>query len=345
MNDNTNPPFKTNVHINELVALGAYTACGQRSNNEDAFSLPPSWGSQANLGTAIALADGVGGREFGEVASQEAVELFQQFYYEGKGSSEPGQRLRECVEAVNTHIFRNYQQKGDIPRGYTTLVAAVIYHDSIYIANVGDSRAYHADFRTKKIKRHTEDQIEKGGWSDKNELDATQTHVIQQAIGFRENVFVDLYHCHWQPGDRLVLTSDGLNLLRLDNLGDSKVEIPSNSKLHLSKNDSKVSINLFDIVLPVIFQPKAQESAQQLVQIALQLGGKDNCTAVVAEWIRLLPMHSHETLKKQRCWKPILIAFICILVGIVIGILLVSWLSGNFSELFNIINLGGAFGM
>jgi len=201
----------TTPHQPALLSRGGYSDRGlQREQNEDAYALPPAHADEARLGTLVVVADGVGSLGGGKEASWDAVQYLQALYYAKTGAEHPAERLRECVEAVNLLNRATQQWLGQNGERLTTLVAAVIYNESIWVANVGDSRAYLVQAKGEQIYQLTEDHTVKAGFYDHVELAINQKGAITQAIGLEEQCQVDIYHYRWQPGDRLVLCSDGL---------------------------------------------------------------------------------------------------------------------------------------
>jgi protein phosphatase len=191
------------------------------------------------LGTLLVVADGVGGTPGGAEASREAVGYLQALYYAPAGPGSPGERLNQAVQAVNTLNRRSPGRTTENER-LTTLVAAVIRGDELWVANVGDSRAYLCPAGSHPPRQLTQDHT------------AAQSHAITQAIGLAEECQVDLYTYIWEPGDALVLCSDGLVALPGSKMSELALSLP------------------------------AQEAAAALVQEAGALDGSDNATAIVA---------------------------------------------------------------
>ncbi len=238
------------------VQRGEFTAAGpRRKQNEDASALPRPGDDEQRLGTLLVVADGVGGVEGGAAASREAVQYLQALYYAGTGPDHPPDRLRACIEAVNA-INRVSRQTRGAGQGYlTTIVAAVACQDQIWVANVGDSRAYLIRAGVGDRRQLTEDHSEVTRSSKllpAGAPEAGRAGVIHRAIGLADACQVDVYRYTWEPGDRLVLCTDGL------------ARLPDEEMARI-----------------VLGQP-AQEAARQLVERALEVDGSDNCTAVVA---------------------------------------------------------------
>ncbi len=241
----------------------AATSAGRlRSRNEDAWSLPASGADEANFGTLIVVADGVGGLEGGGEASREAVAYLQALYYAQMGTEHLGDRLRECVEAVNA-LNRLESARHPNPGAWrlTTLVAAVLAGEHLWVANVGDSRAYLVQAANRQRRQLTEDhsgqvRAAKAGLAGGGDLDPRANGLITRAVGLSDSCQVDLYHYTWSEGDALILCTDGLS-----SLDASEV--------------SEITLGL-----------DAAEAARALVEEAVARDGSDNCTAIVA---RCLP--------------------------------------------------------
>jgi protein phosphatase len=245
-----------------LIQVSCYSDAGKvRKRNEDTCALPTPGANKAEYGTLLALADGIGGLPGGAEASQEAVGSLMALYYSEVGPSHPADRLREAVGAVNALICYKKRQL-DYAKGYlTTLVAAVTLSDQIWIANVGDSRAYRILSDPGKIQQLTEDHSGhvrnvKSGLADESDIASQRTGIITRAIGLSEECQVDTYHYSWEPGDRLLLCSDGLNSLPAEEMASISLTNPP------------------------------ETAARKLVSRAVELDGSDNCTVIVAAWLQ-----------------------------------------------------------
>ncbi|HUF38586.1 MAG TPA: protein phosphatase 2C domain-containing protein [Anaerolineales bacterium] len=185
-----------------------------RGENEDACALPPRWADPAALGTLLVVADGVGGVPGGAEASREAVSYLQALYYAPTGIDAPAERLNQAVQAVNMLNRRAPGRKADNER-LTTLVAAVIRGGELWVANVGDSRAYLCRAGRKPARQLTQDHT------------GAQSHAITQAIGLEDECQVDLYRYVWERGNALVLCSDGLAAVPPREMSDLAVSLPA----------------------------------------------------------------------------------------------------------------------
>lgn len=254
------------AHVSQRVIGSAYSASGaQRQINEDAFGLPPTGALQAHHGTLVALADGVGGRPGGAAASRAAVHFLQTLYYAPLGPREPGARLRYCFGVVNSLNRLTLQTNGQTGENapLTTLVAAAIYNERLWVANVGDSRAYCVRARDGRLERLTEDHSQVVMAAPARPATAATPATTQplapaaeltQAIGLSDACQVDVYNYTWEPGDRLVLVSDGLR-------GLSEADL---AQLALAGAPTTI--------------------ARALVTEALNRDSSDNATAVVAAY-------------------------------------------------------------
>lgn len=250
------------------VEVACFTSPGKvRPRNEDACALPPAGANQARWGTLLVVADGVGGMPGGEAASQQAAAYLQALYYAQTGAQDPAQRLSECVEGVNALNFLSGRRMNLSSSGLTTLVAAVAAESQVWIANVGDSRAYLVQARERQRRQLTEDHssrvqaIKAGQVPDSTLTRLTEqgSNAITRAIGMGamspgSHFQVDTYRYTWSPGDCLVLCSDGLT------------ELPAQE--------------MIDIVLSQAVEP----AARRLVERAVIIDGSDNCTAAIARW-------------------------------------------------------------
>ncbi len=194
------------------VAVGSASRVGGRDHQEDAvLARPIGDGGNAWL---LAVADGMGGHEGGEVASRLAIETLGSHF----SADVPQDVALELKRAYRSANERVWSEGGDASPGHmgTTLVAAVVNGAYLTVANVGDSRAYL--IRGSQVLQLTQDhslvaeQVEKGELPAGSERQSPQRNVLTAAVGTTERLDRKLpavYELTLLPEDRLLLCSDG----------------------------------------------------------------------------------------------------------------------------------------
>ena len=193
-----------------------------REMNQDyVFCYDNPIGSLSNL---FLVADGMGGHQAGDYASRCCVETVANCTKNSKAKSPIG-ILEEAIQEGNMAVFRHAENDPSLYGMGTTLVAATIVGRELYIANIGDSRAYliHKD----KIKQITEDHswVEEMVRLGELERKEARTHknknVITRAIGTSAIVQADFFELTVKEGDILLMCPDGLtNMLEDDDICD-----------------------------------------------------------------------------------------------------------------------------
>lgn|SRR5574341_165557 len=186
-----------------------------RSSNQDSIGVfEPRSGLFQKPGLPLfVVADGMGGYQGGEIASQIAVTRAAEEFNRHPQTA-PGEALRQAVQAANLTVI---EEAADMPpqiRMGTTIVAASADEDRFYVANVGDSRAYLID--DEEISRITEDHslvadhVRAGHLTEEEAFTAEGRNIITRSLGRDENLEVDVFEGRWRSGDVLVLCTDGL---------------------------------------------------------------------------------------------------------------------------------------
>ncbi|HZZ85059.1 MAG TPA: Stp1/IreP family PP2C-type Ser/Thr phosphatase [Anaeromyxobacteraceae bacterium] len=246
------------------IAARGLTDVGQRrDHNEDSFLV------DERLGLFV-VADGMGGHAGGGTASRLAVETIRDrvqrarevdpgtFSSRTRLDEHPARNvLREAVETACSTIFHTAQREPALA-GMGTTVTAVLVVEGVgaFVAHVGDSRCYLV--RGGRIYQVSEDhslvneQLKSGAITLEEARTSRFRNIITRSVGFEEAVLVDLMGLVLQPGDRLLVCSDGLTNM----VDDAQLlEVSSTS--------------------PV------EQIPQRLVDRANAAGGEDNVTVVV----------------------------------------------------------------
>ena len=243
----------------------------KRRNNEDSILIfdlhrqtAYSAGSDVALevsrpGVLLAVADGMGGHQAGQVASALCVEnLPKEFQsaFARRDSGENGavEAFREAVEATNQLIFETASKNPEQEGMGTTLTAALLSGKEISIAQVGDSRAYLLNDHS--LKQLTEDQTVGNLLGDQlgGERDSRLLDLLVQALGAQATVDVALTGATLDPENLLLLCSDGLYKVLSD--GEIAQTLRQTASL--------------------------REKAETLIERANGKGGPDNITVVLA---------------------------------------------------------------
>jgi serine/threonine protein phosphatase PrpC len=212
-------------------------------------------------GFALAiLADGMGGHQAGDIASQMAVDIIHQQLQSIPADAPVDERktcLKDAVELANEKIFEFASQRENYHGMGTTVVAAVADEHTVVIGHVGDSRAYRINGSI--IEQLTEDHslvnvLVKSGQITREEAGHhPRRNVLTRALGTEATIEVDIQDQAWQQGDLLLLCSDGLSSLI------------SSEQIVASANGSG----------------SLEDKALKLVNEALVAGGDDNVTVVL----------------------------------------------------------------
>jgi PPM family protein phosphatase len=231
-----------------LESFGATDPGCVRRNNEDYYLLSPKTG-------LYIVADGMGGAQAGEHASQMAVETVADFVE--KSARADAQTLAQAFQAANHRVMNAAATDANLEGMGTTLVAALECGPEVVIASVGDSRAYM--YEGGELTGITEDQTwvqEVGrrlGMDESSLRTHPMRHVLTMAIGVSPELRVHSYTLKPQPGAILLLSSDGLHgVVSADHITDT-----------LAGNGS------------------LESKARGLIEEAKQLGGPDNITVVL----------------------------------------------------------------
>jgi len=249
-----------------------------RDHNEDCFLVADLTAKKASLlpevrdhevgrkGSLLVVADGMGGAAAGEVASEMATEVvFEHLLSTWLSDDEdtPQQfafRLRESVEEANRKIHAHAKDNPEMRGMGTTITAAGVLNDHIYVTQVGDSRAYL--IRRGNATQITKDQslmqrlVDAGELTEEEAERSERKNIILQALGPDARVKVDLTHQGLCKGDAILICSDGLSGLV------SKEEIAE----AVSQEKDLVQISA------------------ELIALANERGGPDNITVIVARF-------------------------------------------------------------
>lgn len=178
-----------------------------RAHNEDSVLLEPP---------LFAVADGLGGHEAGEIASGVAVTALlaaAPAHLDAKG-------LGRAVRAANRAVIKAAREGRGREGMGTTLTAAVVESTRIAVAHVGDSRAYllHGDTLERITRDHSmvADMIRQGTLTEEQSRSHPNRSVITRALGTDPNMYADTFEVDAEPGDRLLLCSDGLTGMLTD---------------------------------------------------------------------------------------------------------------------------------
>ena len=270
-------------HSLTVKCFGATDKGKVRPNNEDQFlvaqlskalrvlqtSLPqPKTRQSSDCSHLFIVADGMGGHAAGEQASALAIDSVETYVLEAlkwfahKHGDDDDQLLAEFRQALGLAHERVRHEAVEHPELHgmgTTLTLAYSLNDQLYVAHVGDSRCYL--FREGVLfsvtQDHTlvEDMVRRGMLSAEEAVNHRWRHVITSTVGGESaKVRIDVHRLHLQPGDTVLLCSDGLTEMQA---GD---EIAA--------------------ILQQYTEPEA--ACLQLIAAANAAGGRDNITVVIA---------------------------------------------------------------
>jgi PPM family protein phosphatase len=270
---NSSPRPAVVVHVFGRTDVGR-----TREHNEDAFVVADLSRGNATLqpevrthavgerGTLFMVADGMGGAAAGEIASAMAIEVVLQEVTAMLAEQVPpsddrfATAIKRATAAANSHIHTFALEHPEYRGMGTTATVAGLLGDTLYVAQVGDSRAYLV--RNGVGQQITKDQslmqklIEAGELTEEEAEQSERRNIILQALGPEATIKVDLTHQRVRRGDVLVLCSDGLS-------GQVRA----------------------DEITRIVTEEKDLVSAcKRMIDRANEMGGPDNITVIVARF-------------------------------------------------------------
>lgn len=255
-----------------------------RKNNEDFCKIINPNPREKITETILALADGMGGYNKGEIASKLAVDYFLHFFFKSS-EKKLAQKVADSIVLANKEIYKISSKDDDHYGMGSTLAVVVIYNEYAVIANVGDSRIYH--LVDKNLIQLSEEHtwVNEVGLSPKEARIHPNRNVITRNIGKSNHVqpYVDVIKINEK--DLFLLCSDGLTT-------------------HVSDRSIRQILDKPTTLKSKIFS---------LLKSALNKGGTDNITIVLASPLKINPSGK---LKKSR--RKRIISFIAIIILIAI---------------------------
>ncbi len=211
-----------------------------------------------NLPNLFLVADGMGGHNAGDYASQVAVETIVESAADSP-ETDPLRILDGAIQSANRRI-RELAASSPLLEGMgTTVVAASCAGDRLYVANVGDSRLYVVNhFEIKQITRDhswVEEMVRRGGIGREEARNHPDKNIITRAVGADDTVKADFFSVRLEEDDEILMCTDGLTNM----LEDEEIRM--------------ILDGARDIV----------EKAQELVQAANDNGGRDNISVILIE--------------------------------------------------------------
>lgn len=238
------------------MKLYAMTDIGRKRevNQDYVYVTDQPIGPFANL---LVVADGMGGHKAGDFASKYTVNVLKE-EIENTSLKEPEEILRNVVSVANRKLIEVAATDIKLEGMGTTLVAATVVGNTLYFANVGDSRLYLINDKIRQLsKDHSlvEEMVRLGGIKAEEARNHPDKNIITRAIGVKEDVEADIYEYRLKKGDVILMCTDGLSNMVEDE-------------------------DMFDIVKG---SRDVIEAVQMLIEKANSNGGRDNIGVVVAE--------------------------------------------------------------
>jgi protein phosphatase len=251
------------------LQVGSYSDVGLcRIGNEDSlavFELRYTTQSQSSGVGLYVVADGMGGVYAGEYASAIAVEevsayvqkVFPTLDHAEESQSGIRDALQQAVKNANTRIYETGRHNSELNGMGTTATVALVYERNLFVAHVGDSRAYL--IRKDGIEKISRDHSLVGRLLEIGQITAEeaavhpQRNLIYRSLGTYPNVEVDIYQRPLKIGDWVLLCSDGLT----GHVNDDELQ-----SIVLSNRDPHAAVH-------------------QLVNLANRRGGEDNITVIL----------------------------------------------------------------
>ncbi len=205
-----------------------------------------------------AVADGVGGAQAGDVASQMAMEILGEGFINLQEDGDAEERMKSAIQQANSAIFQTSHELAQLSTMATTIVALHINGNIATIGHVGDSRLYRLDvhgnlFRETQDHSVVEEEVRAGRMTPEQALTHPSRNVISRALGAEQTVEIDMKTIMFEPNTKFLVCSDGVTR----HIPDEEIR-----SILMTENDN--------------FQV-----CQTIKELCFERGAEDNLTAVI----------------------------------------------------------------
>ncbi len=230
-----------------------------RTHNEDSGGIFYNTSGQF----LAVIADGMGGHQAGDVASQMATSLLEEKWEQSRKLHTPEATetwISNVMIEINASIFQHAQENEECHGMGTTIVVAIVIGDFMTIAHIGDSRCY---FYTEEgLKQVTEDHslvnalVQSGQISKDDAISHPRKNVVLRALGTEEEIDSDVKTLGLEEDDKLLLCTDGLT-------------------------DKVLDEELFELMQTT---DGLYEAGEKMIALANERGGEDNISLILFQY-------------------------------------------------------------
>lgn len=242
-----------------IICAGATDIGLKRKTNQDSICLD----HQHNF---YAVADGMGGHNGGDIASQMSVKIMPEFFAQNE-SLEPQVLMKNMILEVNRAILQRASEQSELHGMGTTLSAIHFAGPQLVIGNVGDSRVYMINnsliYQMTRDHSFVQEKLNLGIYTREDAVKDPQKNVLVRSVGFESDLQVDVFHYRICKNDIFLICSDGLH----GKVSDGDI-------LHLVQKNipDPARCTLADV----------ETAIKDLIKLANDNGGQDNISVILA---------------------------------------------------------------
>lgn len=243
-----------------IIAAGDTDIGQKRKTNQDSICLYPER-------HFFAVADGMGGHNGGDIASQMSVKIFPEFIEKNINNLDSAQILEHSIKFVNKSIYEHGQKHEELKGMGTTITCVMFDGASIKVGNIGDSRTYLISknklYQVTRDHSLVQEKLNIGLYDREGAKNDPQKNVLVRTVGFEPDVDVDVYHYKVARNDMFLLCSDGLH----GKVSDEDIIHIVNQHISDPQNADKTHL---------------ERAVKALIDQANANGGQDNISVIIA---------------------------------------------------------------
>lgn len=242
-----------------IISAGATDIGRKRKTNQDSICLDLSH-------NFFAVADGMGGHNGGDIASQLSVKIMPE-YMAAHAKSDPEFLMKDMILKINQAILDKATANPELHGMGTTISAIYFAGPQLFISNVGDSRVYMINnqniYQMTRDHSFVQEKLNMGVYTREEAVKDPQKNVLVRSVGFDPDIAVDVFHYRICKNDLFLICSDGLH----GKVSDSDI-------LHIVKRN---------IPNPAeVTKGQLEDAVHDLIQQANDNGGQDNISVILA---------------------------------------------------------------